>query len=263
MANQSISILGCGWLGKALGKILVASGYSVMGSTTRAEKVGEMQSVGIVPFVFSVCDLSSFILVEPFFNCDVLVISLPQGARRGKAEEYIDQINAVMKAAKAGNSKHVILISTTSVYPNLNRVVTEDDADPKNPIVKAEAIVVDWRIPSTVIRFAGLFGPGRDPGRFLAGKRDVSGGNLPVNLIQLDDCIEIIKRIIERNIWNKVFNACADEHPTKKDFYPRAALAIGLEPPTFSDDINEYKIVSNAKVKEILGFEFRRLVISH
>lgn len=262
MANQQISILGCGWLGKSLGRVLVDSGYRVMGSTTREEKVSELESAGIIPFVFNVDELSSSSLVPRFFGCDVLVISLPQGARRGKAEEYVDQINAVMQAAKIGKTKNVILISTTSVYPNLNRVVTEEDADPQNPIVKAEAIVLESGIPSTVIRFAGLFGPGRDPGRFLANKRDVSGGNLPVNLIHLSDCIGIIKRIIERNVWNKTLNACADEHPIKKEFYTRAALAIGLEPPTFSDDAKEYKIVSNARVKEVLGYEFVHRLLS-
>lgn len=261
MANQSVSILGCGWLGKALGKILVASGHRVTGSTTRAEKVPELESAGITPFVFNVDELSSSDLVERFFSCDVLVIGLPQGTRRGKAEEYVDQINTVMQAAKTGNTKNVILISTTSVYPNLNRVVKEEDADPRNPLVKAETIVLESGIPGTVIRFAGLFGPGRDPGRFLAGKCDVSGGNVPVNLIHLDDCIEIIKQIIEKGVWKKVVNACADEHPTKKEFYTHAALVIGLKPPTFSDVMNEYKIVSNALLKESLGFEFVRGLI--
>ena len=261
MVNQLVSILGCGWLGKALGRVLVDSCYRVMGSTTRAEKVSELESVGIIPFVFNVCELSSSSSMEEFFGCDVLVISLPQGGRKGKSEEYVGQIDAVMQAAKVGKTKNVILISTTSVYPNLNRVVTEEDADPQNPIVKAEAIVLESGIPVTVIRFAGLFGPGRDAGRFLANKRDVSGGNLPVNLIHLDDCVEIIKRIIENNVWNKVFNACADDHPIRKEFYTRAALAIGVEPPTFADDVKEYKIVSNARLKEVTGYEFVHRVI--
>ena len=53
-----------------------------------------------------------------------------------------------------------------------------------------------------------------------------------------------------------MLNACADGHPTKKEFYTRAALAIGLEPPTFADDVKEYKIASNARLKELIGYEF-------
>jgi nucleoside-diphosphate-sugar epimerase len=164
MANQVVSILGCGWLGKPLGGVLAGAGFRVMGSTTKSEKVPELESLGIMPFVLDVDQLSGSPLTQKFFSCDVLVISLPHGVRRGKAEEYVDQIDVVMQAAKLANTKNIILISTTSVYPNLKRFVTEEDADPANPIVQAERIALTSGIPCTVIRFAGLFGPGRDPG---------------------------------------------------------------------------------------------------
>jgi nucleoside-diphosphate-sugar epimerase len=75
-------------------------------------------------------------------------------------------------------------------------------------------------------------------------------------MIHLDDCIAIIRRVIELGVWNKVFSACADEHPTKKEFYTRSALAIGLAPPGFSEEVADYKIVSNALLKEALKYQF-------
>lgn len=255
--NQVVSILGCGWLGKALGRVLASSGYRVIGSTTKRENMGYLQAAGITPFVFEVSELLPENFDRQFFNTDVLVISLPHGVRRGKSQEYVDQINWVTQAANHAHTKHIILMSTTSVYPNLDRIVTEEDADPQNPIVKAEAIVLESGIPGTVLRFAGLYGPGRDPGRFLAGRRDVKGANAPVNMIHMDDCVGIIKNVIENNQWNKVLNACADEHPTKKVFYSNAALALGLDPPLFSDEPKtEYKIVSNERLKDTLNYRF-------
>lgn len=254
--NQRINILGCGWLGKELGRTLVESGFLVMGSTTRTEKIAELKSAGITPVVFNVCELPESTGANKFFDCDVLVISLPHGVRRDDGKGYIDQIGCVLDAVKRGNVKHMLLISTTSVYPNLNRVVKEEDADPGNPIVKAERMVLGSALPSTILRFAGLYGPGRHPGKFLANKSNVSGGNAPVNLIHLDDCIQIIKRIITGDLWNEVLNACADGHPTRKQFYTNAALSIGLEPPTFSDEIQDYKIVSNERLKRVLRYEF-------
>lgn len=254
--NQVISILGCGWLGKELGKTLVSSGFQVMGSTTRSEKVIELESVGIKPFVLTVNELPEAGVAQQFFHCDVLVISLPHGVRRGNGDAYVDQINIVMDAVTRGNVKHLLLISTTSVYPNLNRIVTEEDADPNNPIVKAERIVLKSGLPSTVLRFAGLYGPGRHPGKFLANKSNIAGANAPVNLIHLDDCVQIIKTIITNDVWNEVLSACADGHPTKKVFYTNAALSIGLNPPTFSNEVQDYKIVSNERIKAILNYEF-------
>jgi nucleoside-diphosphate-sugar epimerase len=256
MTNRVVSILGCGWLGKALGKSLVDSGFQVMGSTTKKDKIEPLESVGIMPFVFNVGELSRFTDAQKFFNTDVLIISLPQRARIDNGRAYVDQIKSVIALAKQCKLNRMLLISTTSVYPNLNRVVTEEDADPQNPIVKAELMVLESGIPSTVLRFAGLFGPDRHPGRFLAGKHDVVGADVPVNMIHLDDCVEIITRLIKNDLWNKVLNACADEHPTKKDFYTQSAISIGVEPPSFVAGMSEFKIVSNKRIKEMLNYKF-------
>jgi nucleoside-diphosphate-sugar epimerase len=256
MSKRVVSILGCGWLGKPLGTFLANAGYVVMGSTTKNENVAAIKAAGIRPFVFKVSELLSE-EAHPFFASDVLVISLPQGARAGKAEEYVRQIQYVAEAARRGGAGNIILISTTSVYPNLNRVVTEQDADVHNVIVRAEGIVRESKISNTVLRFAGLFGPGRHPGRFLAGKNHVSGANVPVNLIHLDDCIQIIKSVIENNVWNEVLNACSDGHPTRRAFYTNAAVELGLQPPVFSDDPEAgYKIVSNERLKAVLNHKF-------
>jgi nucleoside-diphosphate-sugar epimerase len=251
MSNLKVSILGCGWLGKPLGTALVNRGCLVLGSTTKSENISILEAAGVVPYVFDVNRLRSGDVPHEFFECDVLVISLPHGARRGKSDEYVSQINDVVNAARHG-TKNIILISTTSVYPNLNRIVTEDNA-----IVRAEELVRKSGISNTILRFAGLFGPGRHPGKFLAGKKDVKGGSVPVNMIHLDDCIEIITKVVQQNVWNEVLNACADDHPTRKMFYTKAAVELGVEPPVFLDEeISECKIVSNERLKTVLDYQF-------
>lgn len=257
MSTRTVSILGCGWLGKPLGEALVNSGCAVHGSTTRSENIPALKAIGIVPHVFEVNASLPDNVVRTFFSSDVLMISLPHGARRGKSDEYLRQIHYVMDAVRRSTIGKIILISTTSVYPNLNRVVVEEDADDGNPIVHAEKIIRDSGISSTIVRFAGLFGPGRHPGRFLAGKNDVKGGSVPVNMIHLADCVAILSRIIQQNIWNEVVSACADDHPTRKEFYTKAARELGVEPPVFlHDEASEFKIVSNARLKAILDYQF-------
>jgi nucleoside-diphosphate-sugar epimerase len=261
-SKLKVSILGCGWLGKSLGASLIKSGCHVNGSTTRQENIPALKAIGIVPYVFEVTGDFSDDIIKSFFNADVLVISLPQGARRGKSDEYLQQINRVCEAARRFAVEKIILISTTSVYPNLNRVVAEEDADEANAIVRAERIIRNSGLSSTVIRFSGLFGPGRHPGRFLSGKNDVKGGNVPVNMIHLDDCVAIITGIIEHNVWNEVLNACADDHPTKREFYTRAAAELGVEPPRFlPDEHSDFKIVSNERLKAVLNYQFLHQLI--
>lgn len=76
-------------------------------------------------------------------------------------------------------------------------------------------------------------------------------------MVPFDDCVEVIKRVIQRNVWNEVLNVCADEHPTRNAFYTKAASELGLELPHFIDgNEGDYKIVSNDKLKRILGYKF-------
>jgi nucleoside-diphosphate-sugar epimerase len=79
-----------------------------------------------------------------------------------------------------------------------------------------------------------------------------------VNLIHRDDCVALLATLIDQDVRNEVFNACADAHPTRRAIYTRAAEVLGLEPPTFdaSDDTTG-KIVDNQKVKARCGYEFR------
>lgn len=62
-------------------------------------------------------------------------------------------------------------------------------------------------------RLAGLVGPSRHPGRWLAGKTGLPGGNAPVNLVHQDDVIGILLRVLENNMLGDVFDVCANERP--------------------------------------------------
>ena len=159
--------------------------------------------------------------------------------------------------------ENVIFISSTSVYGSSNEEVDEEtelnpDRDSGKALVLTEGLLrAELSFSTTILRFGGLIGPGRQPGKFLSGRKNVSGGNSKVNLIHLDDCIEIIVQIIQKNIWREIFNSCADKHPTRKELYTKAAEELKIEPPEFSDDEEEYKIVSSEKLKNVLNYEFK------
>ena len=106
---------------------------------------------------------------------------------------------------------------------------------------------------TTVIRFSGLIGRDRNPGKFFKEGRVVKNGMAPINLIHLDDCILIIQKICMTTFNGEIFNAAADTHPTKKDFYTAASNANKLVPATFlSNEDYNYKIISNEKKYTIL-----------
>lgn len=260
--NNKISILGCGWYGLELAKEFLKNGYTVKGSTTTPDKLAILQQAGILPYLINFTPEKDSIDYD-FFECDLLIISIPP--KRGTAEQhtFLSKIQKVSKAAVNGNIPNVIFISATSVYGDYNQQV--DERTTPNPETESgKAILAAERtltaIPdftTTILRFGGLIGPDRDPGRFFAGKSAIPNGKAPVNLIHLLDCIGLTLRIIEKQAFGYIFNACATDHPTRSIFYTAAAAKSGLEMPHFKDELLNWKSVHSIYIAEKLNYEFK------
>lgn len=262
--SKTISIIGCGWLGLPLGAFLVEKGNLVKGSTTRAEKLRLLKEQGITPFLIKVGEKLEGKNSGIFFQSEILIINIPPGRRRPDVENsHPAAIKKIIEYARKGTVKKIIFISSTGVYGNSNDVVTEKEVvNPDTPsgkaLVKIEALLKSGsQFDTTILRMAGLVGGDRKAGRFLAGKKDVQNGSAPVNLVHRDDCIHVIDQIIEQGQWNEIFNVCSGEHPTRREFYTQQAKKQGFEAPEFlENDAPSFKIISNEKLKDKLGYEF-------
>ncbi len=260
MPFASVSVIGCGWLGLPLAEILVRQGYRVKGSTTTLEKIPVLQKAGIFPFLLQVDAAVRGEGVKDLFDTDIVVITLPFRRSFTDPHDYRKQVDAVLAQCKIVPS--LIFTSSTSVYPDNIETASEDiDFTPDNERSKVLRQVEKHIMArkGIVVRFSGLYGGTRKIGAFLAGKKELSGGESPVNLIHQDDAVGILQRIIEQreNVAGEIFNGCSDAHPTKKVLYTAAAKKMDLAPPQFLDERDfAKKIVVNEKVKKILGYQF-------
>ena len=259
-----ISILGCGWLGLPLAQFLLQRGHSVKGSTTREEKLSVLRQNGITPYLIRFDPEVNHDYDPDFFSSKVLIVNIPPKRDEAGAAQYPEQIASLLETVASSAVQKVLFVSSTSVYPNVNRTVRENDTSEEvkasgQSLLAAERMVRQQpNITTTIVRFCGLFGPDRNPGRFLAGKTLSSSGQVPVNLIHLEDCIQIIGQIMEQEAWGEVFNACADKHPAKEDFYGAAARQLGFDPPRFeATEEDSYKVVDSSKLKERLNYRFQ------
>lgn len=254
---MQVSVLGCGWLGLPLARELVGRGYTVRGSVTRADKLAALEEAGVRGHRLELTpDLTGN--TEGFFDADTLIITLPPKRREpGVEARYPAQIAAVLAATTP--ETHIVFTGSTSVYPDLNRTVTEEDAGgvitPSGEAVLAAETLLRER-GATILRLAGLYGYDRQPGRSLAG-RDVPGGEARVNLVHRDDVLRVLLTVVESSIRNTTLNVCADRHPTRRGVYTHQAERFGFAPPHFVEPHGRaYKLVSNEKLKGQLGFTF-------
>lgn len=263
---MKISILGCGWLGLPLAQALIEVGHTVKGSTTTKEKLPRLKELNITPHLLRLDPRLKCKNADNFFNSDVLVFNVPPGRRRENVIDFhTSQVESVIAHLQDSPVEFVVFASSTSVYPKTGGIMEPEDAIPGNAtrdsgeaLLQAEEMLTSQdTFDTTIVRFGGLYGYDRHPANYLAGKKDVSGGNAPVNLIHRDDCINILQRIIEDDIRGETFNAVSDGHPPKNQYYKIIAKQAGLEPPSFLPDSGEdYKVISNRKLKKKLEYRF-------
>lgn len=260
--TMTISILGCGWYGTALARALIKNGFQIKGSVTRAEKLELLQNEDIKPYrvVFD-GDKQQF---DPeFFNCKILFVSIPPRAKHNEVALYLAKLKQIIKAIIDYDIKKVVYVSSTGVYDEQNQIVNEltdpkPDNDPGKILLEAEHLFRRQQtFKTTIIRFAGLVGPGRDPGRFFANKKNIPNGQAPINLIHLDDCIGISQAVIESNLFGQTINASSPYHPAKSEFYRQASLKSGFEPPEFLDELLDWKIVESVILTAVLNYKFK------
>ncbi|WP_372881802.1 dTDP-glucose 4,6-dehydratase [Psychromonas sp.] len=248
--NKSISILGSGWLGFPLAKQLTSEFEKVNISTRSEEKSKLLEGVGLRPFIIDMQNLKKNI--QSFLQTDTLIINVT-----GKD---INAFKNLISEIEKSPVKEVLFISSTSVYPEHSGLCRESrplDIS-SHPLLEIEALFQqNTHFKSTILRFSGLIGGKRHPGRFFATGKSIRLAEAGVNLIHLDDCLAIIAIIVKQHVFPELLNCCADTHPRKVDFYTANALALGLPKPQISSENRQSnKIVSNEKLKKRLNYQF-------
>ncbi len=247
MSKKVYSILGCGWLGISLAEFLIQKNAVIKGSTRSEEKLKVLKESGIQSFIV---DVEKEIVDSDFFNCDVLLIMITSK----DINAYQNLVNQIEKS----RLKKVIFISSTSVYPRNNKTYTEKDETIDDALLVwvEELFRSNPNFKTTIIRFAGLYGGKRQPGNWFA-KKEIPQPNGFVNMIHRDDCIKIISKIIEEDVFEETFNACADHHPTRKEFYIKARKKLGKSEPIFKTESKLiFKKISPTKLINRLNYQF-------
>lgn len=258
---KTVSVLGCGWLGEPLALSLKEAGFSVRGSVRKPEVIPALLEKGIEPYLIDIAPEVNAERADEFFSSDVLFINFPPERRDDIETYHEEQIANLVGAIPNPQGKMLIFASSTSVYPNTNGIVKEEDSlYPDKPsgkaLLRVERLLMGLpEIDTTVIRFSGLIGYDRAPIKSIRRKKLVLNPDCPLNLIHRDDCIGIVRSVIDLDVRNTILNATCDEHPTRREYYSCEARKYGIEPPPFeTENPPEYKIVSNEKLKRTLGY---------
>jgi len=191
-------------------------------------------------------------------------VVLAASSGRGGVEAYRQVfVEAPARAAHWQPFARRVLVSSSSVYGQTDgSIVTEaSPAEPDTPTSRVLRRAEDLALchQATVLRVAGIYGPGRSIylKKLRAGTATLDGdGSRLLNQVHRDDVAGALRHVLtEPATAGQVFNVVDDSHPTLHDFYAWLSGRLNLPlPPGAPPDPNRKrgrtsKRVANAKLK--------------
>lgn len=252
--DNKIVVLGAGWLGQALCFEAKKLQWDVQGTHRSSEHQFDFHRQFLLEQGKVKHDVS---LEKAWWVC-----AIPPRSRQQQSN-YLETLNAGLALADSLHCKGFILCSSTGVYANDNGLyneasIIECQTDRQQQLYDAEQAVL--KAGGKVLRLAGLVGPQREPGQFVAGKELSSSSEQIVNMVHQQDVINAIFSVITHwPVAQSVYNVVNPAHPTKADYYREKCREKGNPAPTFTSNEVGERIINGEAIKA-LNFSYQHAI---
>lgn len=206
-------IVGCGYVGQVVARLLQADGWEVAGVTKSAESADHHAASGFRVFA---CDISDRVTVKKSlgeFEAIDAVVDCVSSGHGGAAEYRRHYFDGALNLLEILRPRKFLFTSSTSVYGQTDGswVTEESPAEPATETARIlreteEAVLQRGGI---VARLAGIYGPGRSVllRKFLDGAAIIEGdGGRWINQIHRDDAAAAACFLLNSDaapgIWN-------------------------------------------------------------
>ena len=165
--RPSLLIAGCGYLGQALARQAIARGFETAGICLSESTARALEETGIPARTADLTNAASLAMLAKEWPADTAVVHCAAGGRGGGIDAYRAVYLEGMRNLRAAfpATSRMLFTSSTSVYPQTDgSLVTEESAaEPERETGRLLRQTEDETLAAggTVIRLAGLYGPGR------------------------------------------------------------------------------------------------------
>lgn len=263
-----ILIAGCGYLGTALGSRLAAAGHEVFGLRRRDTPLG----AGITPIHADLGDIDSLRRLPSRLDFVFYTASSDGSDDRSYRSAYVDGLRYLLAALAGQEIRRLFLTSSTGVYAQTGGEWVDEDS-PAEPVhfsrqrlLEGEQLLRSNRAPATVVRLAGIYGPGRARllERVRKGEAAIPADGVYSNRIHRDDCAAVLQHLMTLDSPEALYLA-ADDDPAEIGVVIRwLAERVGA-PPAAIDESHDARVrygrTSNKRVRNTKllasGYRFR------
>lgn len=259
-------IVGCGYVGSEVVRTCGPE-WQIYALTRSEARSDELQSQGIQPVVGSWLDGDS---LRDLPEVEGVLVSVPHRADGDYHEETHRVGLENLLSALPGGYRNLVYLSTTGVYGDCDSERV-DEQTPVSPTrlgpqiaIEAEQALLDrfanqaegsgglrfsgnesrgaTGIRCTILRLAGIYGPGRIPlaSKILAGEPLAVPLEGFLNLAHVTDIARMISLVITRELQHNLY-VFSDGHPVgRATFYRELARLCGVDEPIFAEpDAND------------------------
>ena len=272
VSKLPIAIIGCGYVGSALAKALVDAGHDVVATTTTPERVDALCALGTRGELLDVADVDRLTVVLADREVVYLLIA-PKVRGEEYRDVYLSAARNLAEAVAGSRVQRIIYTSSTRVYGQDDGSWV-DESSPTEPrdergrvLLAAENVLLEARtddgtsLAVTVVRLAGICGPGRDPAeriKALSGtERD--DGEVYVNLIHRDDIVIALGKL-SAVPHHGVVNLSDGRPELRCALYDRIIAGAGLSSIRWIDPPSPKRLgkrIRNDRIKELLNIELK------
>jgi nucleoside-diphosphate-sugar epimerase len=240
---MSTLIVGCGDLGRRVGRLLSGRGERVFGTTRTPGRAAELAAGGVEPILADVLDPDSLAGL-PVVDRVVYCVGYDRAAGPSLRAVYVDGLRHAL-GRLIDRAGLLVYAGSTGVYGQDDGGWVDEDSptEPRHDAGRvgrdAEGVLREVAggrgLPTVLLRFSGLYGPGRiirraalergepivgDPSRFL-------------NLIHVDDAAAAAVAALDRAPSGRTFLVSDDRPVERRAYYTLVAELVGAPAPRF------------------------------
>jgi nucleoside-diphosphate-sugar epimerase len=236
-----VLVAGCGWLGEALARVLVARGDRVTGVRRDPGRAAALAALGVEPLAL---DLAAPGAARKLPRVDAVVAcqSSAEDSEAAYRAAYVSATGALLEAAGASGAP-LVYTGSTGVFGQRDGSDV-DEATPPMPasasaaiLVEAERAVLDAAargLDASVVRLSGLYGPGRAGifGRVRAGLLALGPGDGAwMNFCHRDDAVAFVLAALARAAPGTIHHGSDASPPRRREVVEWIAARLGIPPP--------------------------------
>jgi nucleoside-diphosphate-sugar epimerase len=237
----------------------------------------ELKAAGITPLTGDITRREDLAMLPSDYDWVVNCVSSSRGDVQDYRAVYLQGMRSLIDWLSRTPPKKFVYTSSTSVYGQTDGSIvtevslTQPATETVRILLQTEEVLLQAaaeKFPAVILRVAGIYGPGRGYWlkQFLKGEATIEGsGERYLNMVHRDDVVGAIAVALEKASPGQIYNVVDDEPVTQFDFFQWLSKQFNRDmPPSVARQGraerkrgSTNKRVSNAKLKSLLGCEFK------